>query len=170
MNKRLEELRDKVADEYGEREKKYPKLFPRDDFNAGFNAAIAELMPRVERLVEALEKRGQCNHPAISGPHEGILCVKCDVLTEWREFIGAETLTRRNKMSESKAPKKQYLVWQGYDNEDEQYFNYYDTLNDAVTCESGDAEDGEVEVFEANIKLLGIYKSKSVVVKKKAKK
>lgn len=58
---------------------------------------------------------------------------------------------------------KQYAVWQK--NEQEPYWNYYDTLEDAVS-ENGDG--CEVFVFEG--RLLGKFKRKVELVKIKRRK
>ena len=60
-------------------------------------------------------------------------------------------------------PKELYLVWQ--DGEDEQYYNQYFSLKDAV---SGEVEGAEI--FKANVKLLGAFEIVTKLVKKSAKK
>lgn len=60
-------------------------------------------------------------------------------------------------------PKKMYLVWM--DGVDEQYYNQYFTLEDAVSGHS----DG-VEVFIADIKFLGNFERSFKIVKSKTKK
>lgn len=66
------------------------------------------------------------------------------------------------------ADKKIYLVWQ--DGEDEQYYNIYHSVDDAVASEHDDWENGEVEVLEATPKCLGLFKLKTTTVKAKRKK
>ncbi len=61
------------------------------------------------------------------------------------------------KMTEQ--PKILYLVWQ--DGEDEQYYNQYTDLVDAVSSEGTD-----VEIFKADIKSVGTYELITKLVKK----
>lgn len=60
-------------------------------------------------------------------------------------------------------PTKLYFVWRP--EEDPQYFQQYDTLEEAV-----DDNDEPVEVYEADLKLVGNFESKMVYSKVKAKK
>ena len=54
--------------------------------------------------------------------------------------------------------EKIYLVWQ--DGEDENYYNQYESLEDAVS-----SEEEPVEVFEADLKSLGQFRMQTKVVK-----
>lgn len=54
--------------------------------------------------------------------------------------------------------KEVYLVWQNA--EDEQFFNQYDSLEDAVA-----SEENPVEVYLAKPKMLGTFKVATKVVK-----
>lgn len=56
--------------------------------------------------------------------------------------------------------KELYFVWRG--EEDGQYFEQYDSLEDAVTSNSSG-----VEVFKAELKSLGLFKVVTKVVKAK---
>lgn len=58
-------------------------------------------------------------------------------------------------------PNKLYLVWQ----ENDQFFNQYDTLEDAVS-DNGD----NTEVYIADIRKLGVFNRQVSVVKVKKKK
>lgn len=60
-------------------------------------------------------------------------------------------------------PKKLYLVWK--DGEDEQYYNQYFSLEDAVS-EEGDG----VEVLQAKLTPIGAYKRSVRIVKTKKSK
>ncbi len=51
----LEKLRDQEAEKYGEQFKVYPKCYPREDFNAGWDARDKIAQEHTAKLVEALE-------------------------------------------------------------------------------------------------------------------
>lgn len=55
-------------------------------------------------------------------------------------------------------PKETFLVWQ--DSEDEQFYNQYSSLTDAVSEEGSDAE-----IFEATLKSLGKFKLVTKVIR-----
>lgn len=89
MNKRLEELRDKGAQEHLRVCHAYltdmepSKVSPKFSYAAGFDAAIAELMPRVERLTACIQElHDQCGY---ASPWQIRMSKE---LTEWREFMG----------------------------------------------------------------------------------
>lgn len=60
---------------------------------------------------------------------------------------------------------KVYLVWA--DGEDEQYWNQFDSLEEAVTYEGGSAP---VEVYVATPKRIGRFKRKHVLIRVKNRK
>lgn len=99
MNKRLEELRDEGADKRSKRQcttgqpdlDKAISFYLKVGYVDGFRDAIAELMPRVQKLVEALDKV-QCSCTVgerMSGHNTDCFMPYTNhALTEWREFTG----------------------------------------------------------------------------------
>lgn len=94
MNKRLDELRDKLADMQS---RNYPRRYGHtNSFKNGFDAAIAELMPRVKKIFDAAKYANE--FVVISKPYMSCEIMKEDAieteeklktaLTEWREFMG----------------------------------------------------------------------------------
>lgn len=75
--KTLSEIRDEIADKYGEETKQYPKLYPRDDFYAGFDAGIEEMKKRAQGLVIELECALKYLEPTYknSEKHEPEVCM-----------------------------------------------------------------------------------------------
>lgn len=64
-------------------------------------------------------------------------------------------------------PKKVYLVWKGEDdNDDNDFFTQYDSIEDAVVAERDEFENGEVPIYEASPEFIGTFVSKAVVRKK----
>lgn len=59
----------------------------RENFKHGFDAAVAELRPEIEKLVKALE---QCGHDYCIDPHPVFRCQcpKHKTLTKFKEFMG----------------------------------------------------------------------------------
>lgn len=58
-------------------------------------------------------------------------------------------------------PKKLYLVWNGDD--EYQYFEQFDSLEDAVT-------DSKTEVYVASIRRLGVFQKRNKVIRVKPRK
>lgn len=83
--KRLEEIRDRLVREYSYRHAK--RIAPEDShacYVSGFDAALKELMPMVEELVEALK---QIEEDSCDYLHDHIAE---DALNGWRKFKGEE--------------------------------------------------------------------------------
>jgi len=69
------------------------------------------------------------------------------------------------KKDKNGIPKKIYLVWQEKDDGEEKYFTIYNTIEEAVSVEHGEWENGEVEVYEASPKFIGTYRLTTKTVK-----
>lgn len=62
---------------------------------------------------------------------------------------------------EQEKPKKLYLVWTGDD--EYQYFEQFDSLEDAVT-------ESKTEVYVASIRRLGVFQKRNKVIRVKPRK
>lgn len=114
--KSLNEKRDELADEYidgdaclgkGTVQSPFDEQHNLDSFNAGFDAALQELMPQVNKLVEALmlkkskliKRDCDCGYegPDSDHGHDAPMCYRCEDIFEidhmigrWQKFIGDE--------------------------------------------------------------------------------
>jgi hypothetical protein len=82
--KKAEERRIIAGDKYGAAEKKYPNLYPRDDFNAGYDSRQKD----IDVLLEIIEKQAE-----VLVRSEGFMFDACqpsrgDLFAEWDEACG----------------------------------------------------------------------------------